>query len=331
LNNSSLNFLPPWIAVLRSVAVALLAKDGSVIEANQGFLATFPDLDGGSAADCILEPPFASWSQAPVAGDSSIYDGLIRLGSAQGIRRTFSGNIYRLNQGFLLVAELDIAVFEQLSSDAERLSIELDDVKRQLVRRNHALQSAQEEVRELQTQDALTGLPLRRMMDVRMDLEVPRWERYRRPLALLIMDIDRFSLVNDGYGREVGDEILKHIATIVKQSIRTVDLAVRYGGQEFAVLMPETNEIGALIVAERLRMELEDQIILPLVKPLSASFGVAMLMPDEPRQELYVRAERALSHSKKNGRNCVTMAGVISECDYVYNAQGSGKEGGADV
>ena len=72
-----------------------------------------------------------------------------------------------------------------------------------------------------------------------------------------MLDLDRFTEVNSGSGREVGDEVLRHVATITHQSIRSLDVAARYGGQEFAVLLPETNEMGALIVAERLRMELE--------------------------------------------------------------------------
>jgi GGDEF domain-containing protein len=93
------------------------------------------------------------------------------------------------------------------------------------------------------------------------------------------------------------------------------------------MLLPETNEMGALIVAERLRMELEGQIILPMTYPLTACFGVAMLLPGESRQELYARAGRAVEHSKRNGRNCVTMAGVISECDQLYGVAQQGIQG----
>ena len=316
-----ISFLPPWLSETRSVAVALLDRDGRLIEANQGFLANLPAAAAVNVAKYVVEPPFSCWPRGASGPDSAVYEGLIKLGSAQGITRTLAGRIHFVNQLFLVVAELDIAAVEHLSREVERLGLELDETKRQLMRRNQALQKALEEGQQQRGLDTLTGLPLRSRLDERMEVEMRRWERYRRPLAVVIMDIDQFGAVNESYGREVGDEALRHVATIVTQSVRGVDLAVRYGGQEYAALLPETNEMGALIVAERLRMELEEQIILPLVKPLTASFGVAMLQPGESRKDFYDRAERAFRHSKQNGGNCVTMAGVIAECDYVYGSQ----------
>jgi diguanylate cyclase (GGDEF)-like protein len=206
---------------------------------------------------------------------------------------------------------LDKGTFDELGRENQRLQRELEETRRRLA-------EAQAEVEQLKLQDTLTGLGNRKKLDLRIDEEIPRWERYRRPLALVLMQLDDFGVVNEQYGRGVGDEVLLHVATMVGQSVRGVDLAVRYGGKEFAVLLPETNEMGAMIVAERLRMELESQIILPLVQPLTGSFGVAMLLPGESRDELYARAGRAVQHSKKHGKNRVTMAGVIGECDHLY-------------
>ena len=139
----------------------------------------------------------------------------------------------------------------------------------------------------------------------------------------MLMDMDGFTQINADYGREVGDEVLKHVATVVMQVVRSVDVAVRYGGQEFASLLPETNEMGALIVAERLRMELEGQIMLPVLEPATASFGVAIYLSGEQREELYARAWRALKHAKAHGKNAITMAGVVGECDHLYQSGSS--------
>ena len=192
---------------------------------------------------------------------------------------------------------------------------------RQLSKRNHALQAALEEITELKQHDTVTGLPHRVILDMRMEEEITRWERSRRPLALLLMDVDNFTKLNADYGRDVGDEVLKHIATLLKQAVRGVDVAVRYGGQEFAILLPETNEMGALIVAERMRMELSGQLILPLLAPISASFGVAVYLSGERREELYARSWRALKHAKAHGKNAITIAGVVSECDHLYQSR----------
>lgn len=326
------NLIPAWLRELRAAAVVLLDDSGNIVEANAGFLAPLsPQSEGGAAADLIIDPPFFRWPQFSPGQDDVIYDGLIRIGSKEGIQRTLAGRIYRLQGQYLLVAEMDIAAFEKLSGELDSANREVEELRRQVNRRNQALQKAHEDLQEARQKDILTDLVLKPKLFERMDEEILRWERYRRPLALLMMDMDHFSEVNNHYGREVGDEVLRHVATITHQSIRSLDVAARYGGQELAVLLPETNEMGALIVAERLRMELDSLTILPLVKPLTASFGVAMLIEGESRKDFCARAERAMQYSKQNGRNCVTMAGVIGDCDYVYNGTQRKPDGKANV
>jgi len=315
--------IPSWAMELHAVAIAVLDEEGRVVESNQGFLSVIAE---GSDVR-LTKPDTAMLSQAEVGLDGKAYTGEIVLADSSNSWGALSGSIYRTGSGWLLVAEVGISAYQQLNGVIERLGRELEDTERTLARRNQALQKALEEVEALKRQDTLTGLANRRSLDDRITEEIGRWERYRRPLGLILMEMDDFGGVNENYGREVGDELLHHVATVVTHSVRTTDLAARYGGLEFAMLLPETNEMGALIVAERLRMELEGQFILPMTRPLTASFGVAMLLPGESRQELYARAGRAVGHSKKNGRNCVTMAGVISECDQLYRVAPQSTQG----
>ena len=310
--------LPGWLKDFRSLAVALISDEGRIIEANAGFLMTLAGLTEGTPTANFIDPSFHLLRHSPPQADGLIYQGLIRLGAPEGAQRSFSGRVYRMNQMLFVAAEMDISAFENMNSELDNTKRELDEVRKQLTRRSHALQEALEEIAELKRMDVVTGLANRTVLDQRMDEEIKRWERSRRPLALLLMDIDNFSRINEDYSREVGDEILGHIATIAKQAVRSVDLAVRYGGQEFALLLPETNEMGALIVAERLRMDLESQMILPVLEPLTASLGAATFLAGEKREEFYARAWRALKHSKTHGKNCVTMAGVVAECDHLY-------------
>ena len=311
------HILPPWLTPFHSILVALFSAAGELQACNKGFAVYLGDTPITEATVHIIEPAFARLMQMPPGKDGLVYHGLITLQGKDEIRRVFSGQVYRLSQGYLLAAEVDISSFEQMSHDLDSMKMEMDELKRQLARRNHALNKAMEELKEQRGLDALTGLPTRVQLDERIEQETSRWQRYHRPLSLLVLDLDNFAVVNGDYGRETGDEILIHVATIIKQSLRTLDMTVRYGGQEFAILLPETNEMGAQIVAERLRMELESQIILPLVTPLTASIGVAMLLPDERRESLCARAERALRAAKDGGKNCVIIAGVLSECDYL--------------
>ncbi len=322
--------IPSWVKELHAIAIAVLDEEGRIVESNQGFLAAIAEVKAEGAGVRLTKPDRAVLGRAEVGLDGRAYTGPIVLAGSPDGWGALSGSIYRAGSGWLLAAEVGVSAYQQLNGVIERLGRELEDTERTLARRNQALQKALEEVEALKRQDTLTGLANRRSLDDRIAEEIGRWERYRRPLGLILMEMDDFGGVNENYGREVGDELLHHVATVVTHSVRTTDLAARYGGLEFAMLLPETNEMGALIVAERLRMELEGQIILPMTRPLTASFGVAMLLPGESRQELYARAGRAVGNSKKSGRNCVTMAGVISECDQLYsvtpqNTQGTGK------
>jgi diguanylate cyclase (GGDEF)-like protein len=310
--------LPGWLKDFRSFAVALISDEGRIIEANEGFLMTLAGLTEGTPTANFIDPSFNLLRHSPPGADGLIYQGLIRLGAPDGAQRSFFGRVYRMNQMLFVAAEMDISAFENMNTELDKTKRELDEVRKQLTRRSHALQDALEEIAQLKRMDVVTGLANRVVLDQRMDDEIKRWERSRRPLALLLMDVDNFSRINEAYSREVGDEILGHIATIAKQAVRSVDLAVRYGGQEFALLLPETNEMGALIVAERLRMDLESQLILPVLEPITASFGVATFLAGEQREEFYARTWRALKHSKHHGKNCVTMAGVVAECDHLY-------------
>lgn len=322
--------VPSWAQEFHAIAIAVLDGKGQVIETNQGFLSVIAEMQADVTSVCLTKPDRAELLQAAAGLDGKVYTGPIVLGGIAGSAEgwgALSGSIYRAGSGWLLAAEVGVSAYPQLNGAIERLGGELVDASRTLVRRNLALQRALEEIEALKRQDTLTGLANRRSLDDRITEEISRWERYRRPLGLILMEMDNFGGVNEDYGREVGDELLHHVATVVTYSVRSTDLAARYGGLEFAMLLPETNEMGALIVAERLRMDLEGQIILPMTRPLTASFGVAMLLPGESRQELCARAGRAVAYSKSNGKNCVTMAGVISECDHLYKVGLPGAQG----
>jgi diguanylate cyclase (GGDEF)-like protein len=321
VNPARFAFIPPWLDPLRAVAVAIFDSNGDVIEANEGFRFTLTPEASGNIAQRIAEPPLDQLTKMQPDETGLLYTGLITLNIGHGLTRAFAGSIFRRNQLFMLAAELDISAFESLSSENERLNQELEENRKLLSKRNHSLQKLQEEMEAIKRNDGLTGLANLKLLDSRVSEEILRWERYRRPLALLLMDMDNFSAINDEFGREVGDELLQHVATILNGATRTLDLVARYGGQEFAILLPETNEMGAMIVAERLRMDIESMLILPLLRPLTASFGVALLQPDEKREAYYARAGRAVKHAKAHGKNCITMAGVVAECDHLY--QGS--------
>jgi diguanylate cyclase (GGDEF)-like protein len=160
---------------------------------------------------------------------------------------------------------------------------------------------------ELATVDGLTRLFIRRHFEQRLGEELRRAERYGLTLSLLLMDIDHFKRFNDTYGHQVGDEVLRLVARTVKASIRDLDVPGRFGGEELLVLMPETDGIGALAMAERVRAAIEAAGLPgPTGEPLrvTVSVGVAT-WPGDARDAdgLVEAADKALYRAKAEGRN----------------------------
>ena len=159
--------------------------------------------------------------------------------------------------------------------------------------------------------DGLTDLPNRRQFEESLAGELTRVGRFGGSLALIVADLDDFKRVNDRYGHLAGDEVLRTFADVLRDAIREIDVPVRYGGEEFAVLLPQTDVEGARQVAERIRSSLEQSVfeLGPGVRArVTASFGVAAY-PDEADEEaLVAAADRALYEAKAAGKNLVAVA-----------------------
>ncbi len=159
--------------------------------------------------------------------------------------------------------------------------------------------------------DGLTDLANRRTFEEALATETSRTGRFGGTLALILADLDDFKQVNDRYGHQAGDDVLRAFARILRETVREIDLAARYGGEEFAVLLPQTDLAGAEQLAERLREALAAR---PLgVHPhagivLTASFGVACFPQAETPAALFAAADEALYRAKSAGKNCVVCA-----------------------
>jgi len=157
------------------------------------------------------------------------------------------------------------------------------------------------------TTDALTGVANRRHGEELLEREVKRARRYRTPLALLSFDIDRFKAINDTYGHPVGDVALRTVADCVRALLRSSDVLVRSGGEEFHVIAPHTSAIDGLKMAEKIRHAVE-QAAIPGCDHVSVSLGVAQLGEQESADSLVRRVEAAMTRAKRAGRNCVELA-----------------------
>lgn len=173
---------------------------------------------------------------------------------------------------------------------------------------NRILAEKNAQLERISKQDYLTQVFNRVMLDEKLSSEASRAARYGRAFSLIFMDLDYFKRVNDQFGHQVGDQVLKDFASVVNSSIRETDLFGRWGGEEFLLLCPETNLEDAALLAEKLRLAIQQQR-LPDDASITASFGVAQLLLGETVEQLVKRADDALYLAKNKGRNQVAKAG----------------------
>ncbi|MGE6739268.1 PleD family two-component system response regulator [Allorhizobium pseudoryzae] len=214
----------------------------------------------------------------------------------------------------LIVRALDLGVNDYIVRPLdpnELVARTLTQIKRK--RYNDRLRSSVRQTIELAVTDGLTGLHNRRYLDNHLKTLFNRAAARGRALSVCITDIDRFKQVNDTYGHDAGDEVLKEFARRIRSTVRGADLACRYGGEEFVVVMPDTDGAAAAMIAERLRDIIErTPFALPgtdVALNITASLGIATNVPGvETPEQLLKQADRALYEAKNSGRNRVVAA-----------------------
>ena len=159
----------------------------------------------------------------------------------------------------------------------------------------------------LSIKDPLTGIYNRRYLEEKLEEYMNLAQRHDRPLSLIMFDIDFFKHINDSFGHDVGDKVLKAIAKVVSENIRNTDIFARYGGEEFVIIAPETTKEDAKILAEKLRSLIRNLHFEEGIN-VTCSFGVASLEKPDTKETLLKRADEALYEAKKTGRNKVVVA-----------------------
>lgn len=167
-------------------------------------------------------------------------------------------------------------------------------------------------IEELSITDRLTGLYNRLKLDELLSLHINTAHRHKTPFSTIMLDIDKFKSVNDTYGHQVGDTLLQEIATVLKTNLRLEDSVGRWGGEEFLILLPNTTQEGAVLLAEKLRTAIEHTAFSTVGKR-TASFGVASYIEADDTKTIVGRADEALYRAKEKGRNRVEVQ--IQTCE----------------
>ncbi len=246
----------------------------------------------------------------------SNYDGLRLCSQLRSLERTRGIpllTVADLEDRPKILRGLDLGVNDYLVRPIDRNEL-IARVRTQVRRKRYAesLRTNVEQAIEMAVVDALTGLNNRRYFDMHLSTLLDQSAQEGKPLSLLVLDIDFFKKINDTYGHDAGDEILRALAGRMRRAVRSVDLVCRLGGEEFVIVMPETAIDVASRVAERVRRAVEAE---PFnVKegqvgiPVTISIGIADRGTDANPDFIYKSADKALYESKASGRNKVTLA-----------------------
>ena len=260
------------------------------------FFELFPEVDKewfskkvGSVVT-LGTPAFTIWEQRPY---------LVRFKNYQPIT----------GQEEFMYQNTTILPLRSTNSEVKHICVVIYDVTGVATNRRQ-LQATNLQLQKLSSTDRLTGLYNRGHWEEALKIEYSRHARYGHPTTLLMFDIDHFKQVNDTHGHQAGDRVIQVVAELVRAHVRDADVAGRYGGEEYAVLCPDTDKLGGQVLAERLRQAVEATPVIYEGKTIqfTISVGVADLAePAHGHQQLIERADQALYTSKRSGRNRVTL------------------------
>ena len=270
-----------------------------------------------NAAEALFHAAEGNYDLMIVSLGLENFDGLRLCSQARSLERTRNVPILAIadaDDNTRLLRGLEIGVNDYLLRPIDNNEL-LARVRTQVRRRRYTdhLRDTMQLSVEMAITDALTGLHNRRYMETHLATLTEQAAAKRKPLTLMMLDIDYFKSINDTHGHDAGDDVLREFAVRIRKSIRGIDLACRLGGEEFVVVMPETDISIAAMVAERLRRSIAND---PFAiegggkkVDVTISIGLAGLEgPNESARELLKRADQALYQAKRDGRNRVVSA-----------------------
>lgn len=210
---------------------------------------------------------------------------------------------------------MEMLIHQMAQEEDHQLNIKL---LQEVIEKNRAMNLEMKaqmiEIERLSVTDTLTQLYNRKKMTEVIRENIAMFERYERPCSLIMFDIDHFKMVNDTFGHNMGDEVLRMVSSLSKESLRQVDWLARWGGEEFLILLTDTSLKGAYTTAEKLRVLFETSVF-PHGNLMTCSFGISTIMPLDTLESLVDRADQNLYTAKKTGRNkvCPVIGTTLDE------------------
>ena len=304
--------IPDLLRPLLAIVLARVSPTGSLLDFNRGFARLLGEekaVTGNNMTDYFINPGLADFiDHEQHTPYGMVFEGILTLGDPQSQCQSLNGAIWRDAAGLLLVAEYDVEHMELLASSVLELNNQLADLQRALTRQNVELKRSYDKIHMLSLTDTLTEIGNRRAFNERLRTELERSARSAVAFGLIMADIDHFKNVNDSFGHDVGDIVLQTTVSCLSQCIRPYDFIARIGGEEFIVILPETDRSTTLNIAERLRVTIAGHVMPSIARPVTISLGVTLWQTGDTAQSIFHRADRAVYAAKDAGRNCTSEA-----------------------
>lgn len=284
---------------------AILDNNGVLIESNSILRKTVHSAESmeGCRIEDFVDINREEWTELKSCSDKTIMN--LRIRPDQTLYK-FRFIPYRGH--FILFGDrIDSSGPDTLAVIAHEVS-EIANLSRELKKKNRELESANQKILELMKTDPLTGLHNRHHFLENLKDSIKTAIRYSYPLTLIMGDLDHFKEINDEFGHDAGDTVLKAFAGIMMESCRSSDYLVRYGGEEFIILLPHTTLEQAVNVAEKIRIKLKNGNIIK-GRTITASFGIALSGKGDSELSLIKKADTALYRAKGNGRDRICLFG----------------------
>lgn len=193
----------------------------------------------------------------------------------------------------------------------EQLEKEIADLQSRLL----TLEKEKKVLEDLSIRDKLTGVYNRRPLEDLIQKQIARYKRFEENFAILLIDGDDFKQINDSYGHTVGDDYLKILTSLIQNNLRETDWVLRYGGEEFIVLLQDTGKEEAIILGERINTIISNHAKFPTnhaaeYRKWTVSIGISLIQKNDTVESLLERADKSLYFSKKSGKNCASLSYV---------------------
>jgi diguanylate cyclase (GGDEF)-like protein/PAS domain S-box-containing protein len=289
-----------WLFNTVEVAIAIVNQDGSYVDFNEAYLRLmgFPYREQlQQSHPAVLSPELQPNGKISMdmAGE------MIQLALSKG-KHEFEWTHKRPDGNeFLSHIVLDPIDF----GGEKRLRAIIHDIS-ETQRLERIVQGRTNELEHLARTDRLTGLDNRERLEEVLKQEQYRADRYQSSFAIVQLDLDNFQSINEKYGHDTGDKVIVEVAQLIKDFCREADSVCRWSGEEFMILLPESNLDGAYLMADNLRARIESHQF-SAIDGLTASFGVDMYQEKENINDLFRRVDQALRNAKETGKNCVEM------------------------